>query len=331
MTGDGQSIERLREYLRTLKPEARSMLVHEIERGLLRGEDSPTNDFILQELRSTIRAAAQPMPRIGDAARLFFTPLEPFLVDGRPDHKRIGRIARVSLEPLWAWLCRDLIPAEAKALSEDIDRALRNDNQPKAEQVVRALHERAVQRMKETIAGTGADEKALRRLAIQIGTPSAMEDLTTLLGILALRDPLAELARRLPGHVRSFEREQIELAKVLLDSAAGQATADGGLTWKNDIYFYGLILVMSRLAAPWQLIRLATRAAETDEVARIAETPYAAAVTIVLSETEWMAGELRAELMAGCPTTSMLKGIHDAARGLRSEMDLGADSLWSRD
>ncbi len=330
MTGDGQSIERLREYLRTLKPEARSMLVHEIERGLLRGEDSPTNDFILQELRSTIRAAAQPMPRIGDAARLFFTPLEPFLVDGRPDHKRIGRIARVSLEPLWAWLCRDLIPAEAKALSEDIDRALRNDNQPKAEQVVRALHERAVQRMKETIAGTGADEKALRRLAIQIGTPSAMEHLTTLLGILALRDPLAELARRLPGHVRSFEREQIELAKVLLDSAAGQATADGGLTWKNDIYFYGLILVMSRLAAPWQLIRLATRAAETDEVARIAETPYAAAVTIVLSETEWMAGELRAELMAGCPTTSMLKGIHDAARGLRSEMDLGADSLWSR-
>jgi hypothetical protein len=30
MTSDGQSIERLREYLRTLKPEARSLLVQEI-------------------------------------------------------------------------------------------------------------------------------------------------------------------------------------------------------------------------------------------------------------------------------------------------------------
>ncbi len=330
MTGDGQPIERLREYLRTLKPEARSMLVRELERGLLRGEGSATNDFILQELRSTIRAAAQPVPRIGDAARLFFTPLEPFLVDGRADHKRVGRIARVSLEPIWAWLCRDLIPAEAKVLSEDIDRALLSDNRSKAEQLVRALHERAVQRMKETIAGIGADEKALRRLAIQVGTPRAMEDLTTLLAILALRDPLAELARRLPGHIRSFEREQIELAKVLLDSAVGQAPADPGLIRKNDIFVYGLIVAMGRLAAPWQLIRVATRAAESDEVARIAETPYAAAVTIVLGETEWMAGELRAELKAGRPTTSMLKNIHDAARGLRSEMNLGVDSLWSR-
>ena len=45
-------------------------------------------------------------------------------------------------------------------------------------------------------------------------------------------------------------------------------------------------MVINRLAAPWQLIRIATRAAESDEAARIAETPYAAAVTIVLGETE---------------------------------------------
>lgn len=330
MTGDGQSIERLREYLRTLKPEARSMLVHELERGLLRGEESATNHFILQELRSTIRAAAQPAPRIGDAARLFFAPLEPFLVDGRADHARTGRIARVSLEPIWSWICRDVMPAEAKALSENVNRALADDSPTKAEQLTGALQDSAVQRMKEVIKGTGADERALRRLAVQIGTPRAMEDLTTLLAILSLRDPLAELARRLPGHVRSFEREQIDLAKTLLDAAAAQAPADAGLTKKNDVFLYGLVVVMSRLAAPWQLIRVAIRAADSDEVARIAETPYAAAVTIVLGETEWMAGELRAELKAGRPTTSLLKSIHDAARGLRSEIDLGVDSPWSR-
>jgi hypothetical protein len=147
MTGDGQSIERLREYLRTLKPEARSMLVHELERGLLRGEESATNHFILQELRSTIRAAAQPAPRIGDAARLFFAPLEPFLVDGRADHARTGRIARVSLEPIWSWICRDVMPAEAKALSENVNRALADDSPTKAEQLTGALQDSAVQRM----------------------------------------------------------------------------------------------------------------------------------------------------------------------------------------
>ena len=97
-----------------------------------------------------------------------------------------------------------------------------------------------------------------------------------------------------------------------------------------DIFLCGLILVMGKLATPWQLIRIATRAAESDETARIAETPFADAVALVLGEIEAMVGELRVELKARRPVTSLLKGIHDAARGLRTELDLSADSPWSR-
>ena len=43
-----------------------------------------------------------------------------------------------------------------------------------------------------------------------------------------------------------------------------------------------------------------------------------------------MVGELRTEVKAGRPVTSMLKDIHDAARGLRTEMDMSVDSPWSR-
>jgi hypothetical protein len=90
------------------------------------------------------------------------------------------------------------------------------------------------------------------------------------------------------------------------------------------------VLIMGRLASPWQLIRMATRAAESDVVARIAETPYAAAVSIVIGEVECMVADLRAELKARRPVTSLLKNIHDAARGLRTEIDLSDDSPWSR-
>ena len=41
------------------------------------------------------------------------------------------------------------------------------------------------------------------------------------------------------------------------------------------LFVYALVMTMSRLAAPWQLIRLATRAAGSDNASRIAETPYA--------------------------------------------------------
>ena len=306
------------------------MLVQELERSLLRGEQSAGNELVLQELRRAVRADAQPVPRIGDAARLFFKPLEPFMIDGRADHKRIGRLARVSLEPIWSWIGRDLMPVEVKALSEDINRALFADDRTKAEQLTRTLHERAIQHMREAIAAVRSDEKARRRLAVQVGTPRAMEDVGMLISLLSLRDMLAELGRRLPNHIRAFEPDQIDTVKSFLDNAAVQGSAADGETSPADVFLYGFILVMGRLAAPWQLVRIATRAAETDDAARVAQTPYAAAVTIVLSETVNIVGELRTELKAGRPIVSILKDIHDAVRGLRSEMDLSGDSAWGR-
>jgi len=310
------------------------MLVAELERALLRGEDVAGSELVLQELRRTIRSAAHPVPRIGDAARKFFMPLEPLLVDAPADHKRVGRLARVSLEPIWEWIGRDLMPAEAKALSEDVTRALLGDDGVKVDLLVRALHDRAIRRINEAIAAAGADEKARRRLSVQVGTPRAIEDLTALVRILSLRDALGELGRRLPDHIRAFDRDQVEQVKMLLDTIAmpklQPQLQHNAAAQKPDFFLYGLVMVMNRLAAPWQLIRVATRAAETDETARIAETPYAVAVTIVLSEMECMVGELRSELKAGRPIASMLKTIHDAARGLRTEMDLSVDSPWAR-
>ena len=67
----GQAVERLRDFLRTLKPEARAILVAELERGVLSGEESAGNELILQELRRAIRVESQPAsPRMGDAARI---------------------------------------------------------------------------------------------------------------------------------------------------------------------------------------------------------------------------------------------------------------------
>ena len=172
--------------------------------------------------------------------------------------------------------------------------------------------------------------RAQRRLAIQVGTPRAIEDVATLLHVLEIRDVLADLAKRLPTHMRAFEREVIEQAKMHLDTACRAKSLGCDAARKTDAVRYGLVMLMNRMAAPWQLIRIATRAAESDDTARIAETPYAAAVTIVLSEIESTVSELRTEFKAGKPVTSMLKELHDAARGLRTEMDLSVDSAWSR-
>jgi hypothetical protein len=80
------------------------------------------------------------------------------------------------------------------------------------------------------------------------------------------------------------------------------------------------------------LIRLAIKAADSDFPARIAETPYAPAVTIVLAELERLVRMLDVNLRRGAAMEqpTLLKDIHDAARGLRNEIDFSADSAWAR-
>jgi hypothetical protein len=73
--------EKLRAYLRELKPGARALLIGELERGLLHGTSPAGAELVLSELRRSLREGQSKSARFGDPARLFFQPLEPFLVD----------------------------------------------------------------------------------------------------------------------------------------------------------------------------------------------------------------------------------------------------------
>ncbi len=320
---DGLLVERLRQFLRELKPEARALLIAELERGLLRGEETPGAELVLQELRRSSRDQTAPAPRAGSLARLFFQPLEPFLVDDAAAHNHPGRIARVALEPLWQWICRDLLPGEAKAVTEEVARAYAADDSAKAEALARAFQDRTVQRMREALETARSDDKARRRIAGQVGTARGLEDVTAVLNILRFRDALASLGRRLPGHVKNLADTTLDEIRTLLDTPPASDPA---------VFQSALVLVMSRLAAPWQLVRLATRAAGSDLAARVAETHYAIAVAIVIAEIGRMVGEIKTELRSGrgVATGALLKGIHDAMRGMRTEINMSADSPWGR-
>ncbi len=318
-----ETIERLRQYLRELSPPARSLLIGELERSLLRGDDVAGADLILQELRRVVRDQREGAPRIGSSARLFFKPLEPFLVDDLADHKHPGRIARSSLELLWAWIRRDLLPEDARILADEVNDALLADDEPKAEQITRAFQHRVVAAIEASFESAAADERAHRRLLAQIGTRRPGEDAMTLKCVLKGRDALASLAAHLPLRIGNLANGLLDECKVLIEANSAR---------DDDLFLYSLLVVMSRLTAPWQLIRFGVKAAASDTAARVAETHYAVAVTIVLAELERLVGELRKDLRSGrgVAVGALLKIIHDCARGLRTELDLPVDSSWGR-
>lgn len=322
MAGQAEAAaEKLRAYLRELKPGARALLIAELERGLLTGASPAGAELVLSELRRSLREGSSKSARFGDPARLFFQPIEPFLVDDGPDHKHRGRIARSALEPLWLWIGHAIMPEDVKAYSEQVEQALGAGDTDTAEHQARVFQDRAVARIAQMLEG--ADDKERRRLSIQLGTARALDDVQALCGILIARDGLAMLSTQLPGHINALTGPVLENVKAQVDTPVAA---------KSDLFLYSLVLVMSKLASPWQLIRLATRAANSDDAKRIAETPYAVAVQIVLEEVDRRVRELSADLKSGrgIAVAALLKEVHDALRGLRSEIDMPSESAWGK-
>jgi hypothetical protein len=323
MAGASLPAEKLREYLGALKPEARALLIAELERGILRGDEMLGGNLVLQELRRTMRDGGPHAPQSKNAARCFFRFLEPFVVDDVPTREHVGRVSRATLDPIWAWIGRDLLSTHIQTFSDQIDQALAAGDSGKAEALARRMQSQAAQAMADAFDRADADSKAARRLAGQITVANGVEAAREVLALLQARDAIADFAAQLPGHVGALTDAQLQPIKTLLDAQLAKDEA---------IFVYCLVLVMSRLAVPWQLVRLATKAAQSDKAAKVAATPYAPVVGIVLAEIERLVGELKTDLRSGqgVAVIALLKAIHDAVRGLRGELELPSDFPWGR-
>jgi hypothetical protein len=143
-----------------------------------------------------MRATTQATPRTGDAARAFFLPLEAFVVDDAPVREHPGRIARVALDPLWAWISRDLLPVEAKTYSNEIGAALVAGDKVLAESLTRAMHAKTAAAMEAVLEGVGSDDKVRRRLAGQIPIVNGVEAATEILALLKSHEALAAFGKQ---------------------------------------------------------------------------------------------------------------------------------------
>ena len=240
MFGQGLPVERLRKYILDLKPEARAQLVAELERSLLRGDGAAGAELVLNELRRSQRDANRNVQDIGNSARLFFQPLEPFLVDDSPEHPHSGRVARQALDPIWQWICTAVMKTEAADYTEQVERALIANDANKAAELARIFQDRAAPRMREALDAIKNDDRAGRRLNLQIGPPRAIEDVRIISGGLIARDSITALGGQMPQHIKSLSGATLGSVKALLDSPIGRTA---------EMFPFALILVMNRLAA----------------------------------------------------------------------------------
>jgi hypothetical protein len=312
--------ERLRDYLGQLPPQSQALLMREFERAIERGEDTAVATLVLDLLRKISRRNDDDSerPRSGDLARFFFRPLDPFITDGNVP-LRPGMIRRASLFPIWQWVAREGVPEQAREYEAAM--ALSSEPGPEAEAAVRSLQLAAGEAIIK-IAGPGARGDNQRALA-RIGAPDVVEDLLPIGSVLQAREALDALASRLPTFMRVFDESWINSVTDSLNVPSLQTP---------QLLPFALSLVMKRLAAPWQVVRLAIKMAASDDELRVAGTPFGIAVSLALYDMFCLADNLRKDIRRGqfASVGDHLKALHDAVRGLRTELDLRHDSNWGR-
>jgi hypothetical protein len=315
------STERLRDYLVQLPPQSQALLMREFERAIERGEDATVATFVLEQLRKVVRGTdEETRPRVDDAARLLFRPLEPFLVEGNLS-ARPGQVHRASLLPVWQWLNRDGAPDQAREFEAALERARETATPAGLEAAIRKFQltaADAIVRIATPVPG-GDNQRALAR----IGPPNVIENLLPIGSVLQACDALDTLNARLPSYLRVFSDSQINSVGASLNVAALHTP---------QLLPFALSLVMQRLTAPWQIIRLAVKMAASDDEIRVAATPYGVAVTMALHDLSCLAAILRADIKRGHfeNVAENLKILHDGVRGLRTELDLRNDSIWGK-
>ena len=315
------SNERLMDYLAQLPPQSQALLMREFERAIERGEDTTVATFVLEQLRKIVRGTdEEARPRTEDPTRLLFRPLEPFLVEGNLP-VRPGQVRRASLLPVWQWLVREGAPEQVKVLERALSQGPETGTTSDIEAAVRKLQFAAADAIFKIAAPVqGGDQ---RRALARLGSPDVIEDLLPIGSVLQAREAIDTLNSRLPSYLRVFGESQIASVGTALNVPSLQTP---------QLLPFALSLVMQRLTAPWQIIRLAVKMAASDDELRVAATPYGVAVTLALHDLYCLAASLRADIKRGHfeNVAEHLKILHDGVRGLRTELDLRNDSTWGR-
>lgn len=311
------SIERLREYLGQLPPKAQALLMREFERAIERGEDVTVANFVLEQLRMIVRSSSEDMtPRTDDPMRRVFRPLEPFLVENVA-HIRPGQIRRSSLAPIWMWLGREGSPEAFHAF----EAAMAQSSTPDINAAVRTMQIAASDAIANVTGALSSGER--QRTLGRLGAPSVVEDIAPIGAVLNASDVLDKLSAKLPGQIRVFADSHVASAMAALNQPALQTP---------QVLPFAVSLVMQRLAAPWQIVRLGIMVAASDDEIRVASTPFGATVTMAIHDLSRIASELRSDIKRGqfADTSNHLKTLHDGVRGLRTELDIRSDSAWGR-
>jgi hypothetical protein len=310
------------DFLARLSPLTRKSLLSELERLELCGVDVPRSSDIQAKLRAEFGMdGADKDKDTNSPPRLFFAPLNPLLSEGAPEHANSGKIARGSLNPIWEWISRDLLPTMTRDFVHQVKDLIAGDKHKEARQAVTAFQTKVVKYLESTLRDADSAGHTRFKLATYTASRSAYDDLVKIMQALRARDALAKFNSALPERIAKFDDVQVRKMTALLHGFAKQ---------NADAVPFAIALIAQRLRTPWQLIFLATKAAASRSAADVAKAPYAIVLSMVLDRIDDNRVLLQIALRNNrvAVARDLLAEIYDIEHALHLRVDQLDKSPW---
>ncbi|WP_346914572.1 hypothetical protein, partial [uncultured Roseibium sp.] len=317
-------------YLQGLSPQAVENLVRKLEKSRDSGLKDPHLELILAaslQLLRDPREAEAAVARGGalrrnQVQRMFFTPLEEFLINENLPNRQEGRVYRPHLDRVWQWIGRDVLPGDVRRVLEEAEKETVSEE--RLDNFVHALRRRAVDAVGSALERIDLSDKERRRLSIEMGGERGIADLKDIHKILAAERWLMPFLNMVP--------ETLSENRIKVDTDVLNLVDKCSAKYPDHISVVAAAL-LERADTPSALCTFAGRLARTDDPKLISASQFAPFVDVVMSEAERLnvlALEHRKNNPDPVAFSQALSEYHSLVRGVELDMDLSQTGDWHK-
>ncbi|MCC2112742.1 MAG: hypothetical protein KDJ16_11970 [Hyphomicrobiales bacterium] len=316
-------LDKLKHYLIGLPPETRRTLIRGLETAKARGDDASQYELIMTAAREAFGSEDESFPQRTTPKRLFFKPVEPFLISETLPKKQRAQIHRSSLDSIWKWLERDLAPGELDDVLAELTAAIFQGDVKATDRLTRKLRGKFLATVREYMAALDVSTEGHRRLANQIDGQRVLDDLMDVIEVFECERSLTAFAAPLPRRLQADVR------------SAGMVAANYRtfLNIEQDRGVFALAMLLPRFGPPESFVKFVAAAAGTDKIADIAKSKFAPAIDLIftviarhIEELSTAIGDRKRLLMVA----DVVRRYHHWVRAVTTDWEIAASTVWDK-
>lgn len=308
----------LRSFLGRLPSATAQQLAHAIEADKLYDGKGLPHDVILEGLRPVLRQAP-PEGRVLTPLRLFCQPFEDLLINAGGKAKLKGRIARESILPVWTWISTTVLPDEVQTYSNDVRQAIEKQDVTSAYSFATNFWATS-----STAIRTALSNHNTRSAARSTVGDLALADAEEMALMLGIGGNVLEVQKKLPRGTATLTEELIWSLREIYDAL---------LQTNSDAAPYVTVITMSRLAKPWEALRLPLMIARKTQDTLISSTDMGLAGELLFHDLEDYAFQIRAVRQPHFDVDILLRNLSrftELSSAVVKEIEIRRDGRWGQ-